>query len=396
MSRRVRHVAIAGAGIAGLTAAVALSRTGLNVTVFEQAATLGEIGAGLQLSPNATRILARLDVLRRLTPVATMPKGIALVRARDLRCLATVPLGSGAVARWGAPYLTIHRADLHGALLAAARHADNVEIVTGATVRDAALHAQGVTLSVDAGGTIREVRTDLAVGADGVWSTIRGLGKADGLSRFTGHVAFRAMVRGGAHPLLPSDRVTAFLHSGFHLVAYPVRAGDAVNLVGVRHGEAGARTWSSAAAAEAVLAGLRRIAPELRSLVQTTGPWTCWPIHEVDPKIAWTHPAGLALIGDAAHAMTPFAAQGAAMAIEDAEALARAIERHHEDMVAALDAYEGMRRMRVARVRRRGGFNHFAWHARGPIALGRDLALARRKPEQLAADLDWLYGAPED
>lgn len=395
MSRRVRHVAIAGAGIAGLTAALALSRIGLNVTIFEQAATLGEIGAGLQLSPNATRILARLDLLRRLTPVATMPKEIALVRARDLRRLASVPLGTGALARWGAPYLTIHRADLHSALLAAARHAGTIEIMTGATVRDAALHARGVTLSIDVEGAIREERCDLAVGADGVWSTIRGLGKADGLSRFTGQVAFRAMVPGRTHPLLPSDRVTAFLHSGFHLVAYPVRADDAVNLVAVRRGEAGARTWSSAAAAEAVLAGLGRIAPDLRLLVESAGPWTGWPIHEVDAKIAWTHPAGLALIGDAAHAMTPFAAQGAAMAIEDAEALARAIEHHREDMVAALDAYEAMRRTRVARVRRRGGFNHFTWHARGPIALGRDMVLARRKPEDLAADLDWLYGAPE-
>lgn len=392
MSRRVRHVAIAGAGIAGLSAALALARAGLDVTVFEQAARPGEIGAGLQLSPNATRILERMDVLRRLTPVAVMPKGIALVRARDLHHLATVPLGTGALARWGAPYLTVHRADLHGALLAAARNAAPIEIATGATVRDAALHARGVTLSIDAGGTVREARCDLAVGADGVWSTIRGLGKTDGLSRFTGHVAFRAMVPGAAGPLPAPDMVTAFLHPGFHLVAYPVRAGDAINLVAVRRGEAGARAWSSAAAADAVLAGLEGIAPDLGTLVAKAGPWTGWPIHAVDPKIAWTHPAGLALIGDAAHAMTPYAAQGAAMAIEDAEALALAIGRHRDDVAAALDAYEAMRRARVARVRRRGGFNHFTWHARGPVALARDMVLARRTPEALAADLDWLYG----
>ena len=392
MSRGVRHVAIAGAGIAGLAAAIALARLGLRVSVFEQAPRLAEIGAGLQLSPNATRILARLDVLRRLTPVAAMPKAIALVRARDLRRLAAVPLGTGAAARWGAPYLTVHRADLHGALLATAGVQPGIEIITGATVRDAALHAQGVTLSLDNGGAIDEVRCDLAIGADGVWSTIRGLGSGERLSRFTGHVAFRAMVSGTGAAAVSRDEVTAFLHPGFHLVAYPVRAGDAINLVAVRKGDASARTWSTAAASEAVLAGLTRIAPDLRALVEQARPWTSWPIHEVEGKIAWTHPAGLALVGDAAHAMTPYAAQGAAMAIEDAEALALAVDGHRDDVAAALDAYEDGRRARVARVRKRGAFNRFAWHAAGPVAMARDLVLARRKPEQLAADLDWLYG----
>jgi len=394
MRRPVRHIAVAGGGIAGLTAALSFARAGFDVSVFEQASRLVEIGAGLQLSPNATRILERLDVLRRLMPVAVMPKAVALVKASNLSRLAAVPLGTGARTRWGAPYLTVHRADLHSALLASADAAPRIEIITGAPVRDAALHAHGVTLSVDHERTIREVRCDLAIGADGVWSTLRGLCGGERASRFTGHVAYRAMLRArqaGSSPVSPEE-VTAFLHSNFHLVAYPVRAGEEINLVAIRRGKAQAAGWSGKADASALHDAMEGTAPALRALVEMAGPWTTWPIHEVAPKTPWTHPAGLALIGDAAHAISPYAAQGSAMAIEDAEALAAAVAGQPDDVASALHDYERLRRPRIDRVRRRGAFNRFTWHAAGSVALVRDMVLARRPADRLAADLDWLYG----
>lgn len=394
MRRPVRHVAIAGGGIAGLTAALAFARRGFEVSLFEQARRLEEVGAGLQLSPNATRILERLDVLRRLMPAAVTPKAIALVKAASLARLATVPLGSGAQERWGAPYLTAHRADLHGALLAAASAEPRIAIATGATVRDAAFHADGVTLSIDQERASREVRCDLAVGADGVWSTLRGLDDGKRSSRFTGHVAYRAMLRGRPGGALPvsGEEVTALLHPGFHLVAYPVRAGEEINLVAIRRGDAPATGWSSAADPSELPQAMKGTAPALRALVEQAGPWMTWPIHQVDPATAWTRPGGLALVGDAAHAMSPYAAQGAAMAIEDAEMLAIQVARRPDNLAAALGDYERLRRPRIDRARRRGAFNRFTWHAAGPVAFARDLVLARRPAEKLAADLDWLYG----
>ena len=134
------------------------------------------------------------------------------------------------------------------------------------------------------------------------------------------------------------------------------------------------------------------MAPELTSLIRAAGAWTKWPLHEVPSAGAWTHPKGIALIGDAAHAMTPFAAQGAAMAIEDAAVIASAIAQYPDETARALREYESIRKPRVAKVAGRGAFNRFVWHAAGPIALGRDFVLGMRPATSLAADMDWLYG----
>lgn len=398
MNIRAAPIAIAGAGIAGLTAALALAQRGFRVTLLERSDRLEEVGAGLQLSPNATRLLDRLNVLFLLKPVAVRAEAVEIRSAGTLGLLGAVPLGEKAVRRWGAPYLTVHRADLQSALLASAKRHPDIELLTGATVRDAAFHDHGVTLSVDRAGRIEEFACPLAIGADGVWSTLRGLGGPARQSRYSGYVAWRAML----HParfeeaaevaLPPNDRVTAWLHPGFHLVAYPVRAGEAVNLVAVTRAPEVTRGWSNEADLSSLMATLRGASPALARLVEAAGPWTTWPIHEVPPDGAWTAAAGIALIGDAAHAMSPYAAQGAAMAIEDAVALAVALDRAPDNPQAALALYERIRRQRIKRVAARGAFNRFTWHAKGPVAFARDRVLALRKPEALAADFDWLYG----
>jgi salicylate hydroxylase len=394
---RPRQIIVAGAGIAGLTAAIAFARRGFAVRVFEQAAELVETGAGIQLSPNATRLLDRLGVTEYFRPAAVRPERIALHEARRQRKLAEVPLGEAAQKRWGAPYLVVHRADLHSALKARAARDPDIEVVTGARVNDAALHARGVTVSVQRGAHISESQPLLLVGADGVWSAVRAIGTGHHSERFTGEVAWRATLRrdsraGAAlEAVMPTDQVSVFLDPRFHLVAYPVRGGSALNLVAIAKG-----SWNPTAKGAPdpapLAAAMRGVRGPLANLVKDAGPWTFWPIHEVPAGLAWTAKQGAALIGDAAHAMTPYAAQGAAMAIEDAVTLAELVAASPGDLPGALEAYETARRARVEKIAKRGRFNKWVWNAGGFTRMGRNFVLARRTPEQLAADLDWIYG----
>ncbi|MBX3531996.1 MAG: FAD-dependent monooxygenase [Rhizobiaceae bacterium] len=394
---RPRQIVIAGAGIAGLTAAIAFARRGFAVRVFEQAPELAEAGAGIQLSPNATRLLDRLGVTEYFLPAAVRPERIALHDARRQRRIAEVPLGEAAEKRWGAPYLVVHRADLQSALKARAARDPDIEIATGARVSDAALHARGVTVSVDRGGAISESMPLLLVGADGVWSSVRAIGSGHHSERFTGEVAWRATLRRDSRAgaalaeIMPADQVSVFLDPRFHLVAYPVRGGSALNLVAIAKG-----SWNPLAKGPAdpapLEAAMRGVRGPLGTIVKDAGPWTFWPIHEVPAGLAWTARQGAALIGDAAHAMPPYGAQGAAMAIEDAVTLAELVAARPGDLTGALEAYEAARRPRVEQVAKRGRFNKWMWNAGGFVRLGRNMVLARRKPEQLAADLDWIYG----
>lgn len=372
MSRRVQ---IAGAGIAGLTTALFLARAGFDVQIHERAQSLEPVGAGLQLSPNATRLLDRLGLLPGLEAASVAPRAIELRDARSLKPLATVALGDFAVKRWGAPYLVIHRGDLQWILLDAALREPRISIHFGSEIDHTA-------------------NADLTIGADGVWSAMRARIAGTSPARFSGHVAWRALVEAD-HPAfddlvarLSPTSVTALLAPSFHLVAYPIRQGQALNLVAIMPGNAGTDDWSQSVADAAPLPDDR--VGVLRDLLSGVHGWTRWPLHDVDPSGRWGDASGF-LIGDAAHAMTPYAAQGAAMAIEDGAALASALAAA-PDIASALTRYEAVRRPRLARVAGRARFNRFAWHAAGPVALARNLVLQTRSPERLAADFDWLYG----
>lgn len=391
---RAGRIAIAGAGIAGLTCALAFAARGFDVTVFERSPLLEEVGAGLQLSPNATHILARLGVLPRLAGFAVKPETIDLLRADSLRKVASVELGHAAERRWGAPYLTIHRADLQQALAEAVADNPAISLQTGVTV-----------LGCDAPGRLRIARVggdeqvlsdfSLVIAADGVWSTLRRQMRGKAPSRYSGYMAWRAVIDPAAHRDLwmpPLDRVTTFLARRFHLVAYPLRGGRLLNLVALARNPAAAEQWANASDSEQLSRLMRGADRALPALVRAAGAWTTWPLHEVEPESPWVSPEGVVLIGDAAHAMTPFAAQGAAMAIEDAAVLADAVARFSGDRVEALRHYEESRIPRVRKAARRGAFNRFAWNAAGPVALGRDVVLSLRSPQSLAGDMDWLYG----
>ncbi|MGC4024779.1 MAG: FAD-dependent monooxygenase [Mesorhizobium sp.] len=397
MVAKAEPILIAGAGIAGLSAALAFARRGADVRIFERAEKLEEVGAGLQLSPNATRLLARLGVLDELMESAVEPDAIVLRRADTLREIGRVPLGKIARARWGAPYLVSHRADLQRALLNAVARHSSIELVTDAPVRDIDLESDAPRISVGQDGSEQEVSGRLIVGADGVWSTIRALSGKVGESRFVGQLAWRRTISANspaARALLaacPGQCVTAFLHPGFHMIAYPVRAGAAINLAAFTPTRVEMSTgWSHEGETSKLAKAMHGTAPTLAALA-TDDDWLAWPIHVADLDAPWSAPVGLALIGDAAHAMTPFAAQGAAMAIEDAETLAETVS-NADDLAAALQGWTVERRRRVLKVARRGAFNQFAWHAWGPAATARDLVLKMRSPQSLMADMDWLYG----
>ncbi|MFI0843640.1 FAD-dependent monooxygenase [Mesorhizobium sp. IMUNJ 23232] len=396
-AERPSRIIVAGAGIAGLTAALAFAARGFSVQVFERSPELGEIGAGLQLSPNATRILDRLGVLAGLERLAVRPPAIVLRNAKDLRELARVPLGASAERRWGAPYLVVHRADLQKALLATVARTEKISLITNTVVEDfQPSESSGVVIKIRTGGVERRLGGMLLVGADGVWSKLRNRVLPGVAARSVRLVAWRRTIPAD-NPLIrnlfPDLTVNAFLHPGFHLVAYPLRGGSEFNFVAFTQGQVLGEDWSGKPDPAPLRDMLRRSATPLAALAEDADAWTAWPIHTVDSAKPWIQHGNFALIGDAAHAMTPFAAQGAAMAIEDAWTLAAAFSSSPStDLAKSLATWEQARRLRIQKVARRGAFNRFVWHAAGPAAWGRNLVLASRSPESLAADMDWLYG----
>jgi len=379
-------VLIAGAGIGGLAAALALARRGIAVALFEEVQRPEETGAGIQLSPNATRILLALGLADRM---ASVPEAIRLRAARTGRTIATLPLGAAMTERYGAPYWVMHRADLRQALLDAVAHEARIERTFGVKVCDFALDGDGVVAKL-AGGIDR--RGTALICADGLWSQLRARLGERTPPRFAGRAAWRAMVPAARLPQAQTmPAVELWLGPGGHVVCYPVRAGAAVNIVAVAGDEPG-RAAGSAAGRDAVLARFPAPAwaPAVREVLAAPELWQKWAIYDRAPSPRWGQGAAT-LLGDAAHPMLPFLAQGAAMAIEDAAVLAGAMERAPTDAVAALRAYEAARRPRTARVQRAARRNDLGYHLGAPAAFIRDTALRALGGERLLARFDWIY-----
>lgn len=378
----VKSATIVGAGIAGLTTALALARKGIPSHILEQAPALEEVGAGLQLSPNASRILTDLGLLDALSARWSEPDHILLASGQTLSPLAAVPAGQAAHSRWSAPYGVLHRASLQTVLIDAVRQNPLCTLTTGARIESAEA-ARAIAPS------------DMLIAADGVWSRLRQAVPGALPARYSGNIAWRFLVPYDLAPaFLNPSAVTAFVGPHAHLVVYPLLEVQAFNVVAI-HTQADAPPEGWTRRGDALTRGrlLEAFAgwhAGLRRLVEDAQNPMAWPLFEC-PDGAWTDGKTMVLIGDAAHAMTPFAAQGAAMAIEDAALLASHLGGT-ADIGASLRRFEKERRERVEKVRRRGAFNRFAYHARGPVALARNLVLSLRKPEQLAGDLDWLYG----
>jgi salicylate hydroxylase len=386
---RSRSVVVAGAGIGGLTASLALARAGFRVVVLDQAERLEESGAGIQLSPNATAILTALGLADRLKPRVVAPEAIHILRSRDASTIVRVPLGRGAPG--AAPYWVIHRADLQSTLLEASATVPDIELGLGYKVEDVAVHRNGVTVVARGRAGMRDEHGIALIGADGLWSTVR---KTLGLTRppRLGHrTAWRAVIPMNRVPA-PCREPSTFLWLGpdAHLVHYPVKAGEDLNIVAIVRDEFAQPGWSSPGARSELLARYSGWAPTARALLAVPDRWLKWALYDRPPTWRWGK-GPVTLLGDAAHPMLPFLAQGGAMAIEDAAALASCLAGVTEEPDAALRRYEGLRRGRTARVQRQARNNGVVYHLRGPAALARNLALKAVGGRGLLARYDWLY-----
>lgn len=383
-----RRVAVVGAGIAGLAAAVALGRRGAEVTVLEQATALREVGAGLQIAPNGVAVLDALGLRAAAEPAASRPEAIELADHRTGRTVARIPLGADCLRRYGRPYWQFHRADLL-ALLAEAAVAAGVAIRLGTRVEAVEPAPPGVRLLAGTGAEA----ADLCIAADGIRSAVRAAHFEAPSPRFTGHVAWRGLVP-AAELDEPASVTRVTMAPGRHLVSYPLRGGRLVNFVAV---EERARWVGEGWMAPADPAELARAfagwGGAAGRLVASVRECFLWGLFDHPPFPAWTK-GRIALIGDACHPMLPFLAQGATMALEDAWVLAACLDAH-PDPAAGLAAYARARIGRTARVQRAaatsGRLYHLPAGARDIAYLGLGL-VSRFAPGRLAGRFNWIFG----
>ena len=393
------RVIVAGGGIGGLAAALAVSRVGWDVRVLEKSAAFSGVGAGLQLGPNVVRVLHQWGLADALAAVSAVPGCLQVNSALSGEAIARLNLGPEMTQRYGAPYLTLHRADLHGVLLAALRQTDS-RLYLDRSIEEFSQAAGGVTVQPAARLALE---CDALIGADGLWSRVRGQLLADGLPRRTGHLAYRALLpQSGLPEALRSRDVTVWLGPRMHVVHYPVRGGDWLNLVAFVHGQPDAAAlgepgWDHRATAADLHAGLGGACAALRNRIEAVDDWSLWVMYD-RPRVTGSRQLAsgrVALLGDAAHPMRPYLAQGAGMASEDAAALARALSRADPsggDVAARLHDYAQQRWRRNARVQARALRNGLVFHADGILRWGRDAALKTFGGRLL--DMPWLYAGP--
>ena len=392
-----RTVVVAGAGIGGLTASLALAAVGFRVVVLEKAERLEEAGAGIQLSPNASRILVELGLKERLAPRAVTPEAISIVSTRAGGEIARLPLGEAAAFRAGAPYWVVHRADLQAALQAEVNDHPDIELRLGWQFEDVAKHAKGLTVVGRRGNTRQQDLAVALIGADGIWSSVRSLLFPDVAPQFSGLIAWRGTMEAKSLPReYTSPRVQLWMGPNAHLVAYPISAGRQINVVAIVPGTWNRPGWSAEGDTNEIKDAFAaaRWPATARLLIGAVDGWRKWALFTL-PDIGDWHTDSVALLGDAAHAMLPFAAQGAGMAIEDAAVLAKALSDSTGENVAgipaALKRYARMRRARVLRVQRTARQQGRIYHLTGPAAIARDLAIRAMGPHRMLARQDWIY-----
>lgn len=391
MSGNGRTVYIAGAGIAGLTLALALAKFGAKVVVLERNARVQEVGAGLQISPNARRVLDRLGVERALHDTAFEPKGIDVYPYGARQPLVTLELGGTVLDRFGAPYAVIHRADLAELLYRACKRFANIDVLFGIRAYDVVSHARGVSVTVDeADGKSRSARAFAFIGADGVHSRTRTDVLMGPKADYTGRVAWRTTLgQSDLAGIVAQDRTSLLWGPGFHAVTYPLPHRRQMNIALFMKANAAdvlGDTPPRAPKLPRALSGHRRF----DDIVRAAGnDWAYWPLFTVDTE-KWAE-GGIGLVGDAAHAMVPFQAQGAAMAIEDAAVLAPLLMTDG-DAETALRRYQSIRQPRVERVKQLSRSNGFAFHLEWPFSLGRDTVVKLQGGRGHLERLAWLYG----
>ena len=381
-------VLVAGGGIGGLAAALALSRLGYSVKVLEQAAQIGEIGAGIQLGPNAFAAFDALGVGERARARAVYTDRMVMMDAIDASTVASIPVGDAFRRRFGNPYAVIHRADVHTSLLEGVQQADRIEFLTSTRVERVEQDDRGVTV-VDQNGAAH--RGAALIGCDGVKSAVRQQYVGDPV-RVSGHVVYRAVVDAAQFPAnLSWNAPAVWVGPNCHLVHYPLRGGEQYNIVVTFHSRY-EETWSvTEGSQEEVLSYFTDICDQPRQMLHLPSSWKRWATADREPIGQWTF-GRATLLGDAAHPMLQYLAQGACMALEDAVTLGEALKRHDGDFGKAFDLYQRSRVARTARVVLSAREMGRIYHAKGVERLVRNDLWKDRTPERFYDALEWLYG----
>lgn len=379
-----RNYIVAGAGISGLTLALALAKFGATVVVLERADTVQEFGAGLQISPNARLVLDRLGLGDALRATSLEPEALDVYPQGRPAPLISLELGAIMLERFGAPYAVMHRADLADALYKATRRFANIDIMFGVRGWDVESHARGVTVAIDEGhGQSRTSRALAFIGADGVHSQTRQQILGGPAANFEGRVAWRALVpfeTVAGH--IAMNRVSVFFASGYHLVCYPLPHRRQVNLA--------LFLPSRSADKDQQLPRVTMGSGPAAVLMAAAGnTWSPWPLNTVTTPV-W-HKGNIGLLGDAAHAMVPFQAQGAAMGIEDGAVLAPLLIEA-DTAEAALARYAGIRQPRIAKVAALSASNGRIFHMSWPLSMARDSVMRLQGPRAHLDRLGWIYG----
>lgn len=388
-----RTIVVAGAGIGGLTTALALAARGFRVIVLERTAKLEEAGAGLQLSPNASRVLIELGLEPLLAPHVIAPDSISIMTARTAKEIGRVPLGDAAALRYGAPYWIVRRADLQSALLARVTSHPDIDLRLGAQFEDVAVYTKGVTV-VQRSGSARQQEPALAlIGADGVWSSVRHQIFPDAQPQFTGSIAWRGTVDASQLPRgFVTQRVQLWMGTNAHLVAYPMSGGKRINMVAIVSGKWNRPGWSEPG--DVVEIANHFADPHwpiaARMMIGAVDSWRKWALFAMRDGGVWNK-GPIALLGDASHAMLPFAAQGAGMAIEDAAVIAKCLDASRANPTAAFAQYASQRTARVGRVQRTARKNGQTYHLGGPVGFARDQVIRVLGGSRLLARQDWIY-----
>lgn len=383
---------ISGGGIGGLASALVLAQDGHAVTVLEQAAAFGEIGAGIQLGPNIFRMFDYMGLTEAVNRVAFFPPGLSMNDVRTGERIVRVKLGDLARATYGFPYGVIYRADLHRLLLQACQTRANISLRTLAKVESFEQSAEGVSVCL-AGG--ESLQGSALIGADGLWSKIREAVVGDGKPRVSGHVALRAVLRRDQVPIrLWSDDVTLWGGEKTHLVHYPLRRGELFNLVAVFHSNKYDEGWNSFGDSAELNERFAEACPPVRDLLGKIDTWKMWVLCDREPVKNWSD-RRVTLLGDAAHPMLQYLAQGAGQAIEDAVVLREALRFTRGDVPHAFQKYQQARYLRVGRVQLTARLYGDIYHASGVQRELRNQLFQSGTESAGFTGLKWMYDGIE-
>lgn len=381
-------VIVAGGGIGGLAAALALVRQGFRVKVLEQAPELGEIGAGMQLGPNAFHAFDALGVGEQARKRAVYTDFMVMHDAIDEVQVGKIPTGEAFRQRFGNPYAVIHRADAHGSLLEGVQASGRIEFVTSTRVVRTEQDAHGVTVHDQHGNTHHGLAL---IGADGVKSVVRQQFVGDE-ARVTGHVVYRAVVDKADFPEdLRWNAASIWVGPNCHLVHYPLRGGEQYNVVVTFHSREPEQWGVTEGSQEEVQSYFQGLCPKARQLIDLPKSWKRWATADREPIGQWSF-GRVTLLGDAAHPTTQYMAQGACMAIEDAVTLGEALRVHGNDVEKAFDLYQRSRVARTARIVLSSREMGRIYHAKGIERLVRNDLWRGRTPERFYDAMEWLYG----